>query len=111
MTSLQPASALASLWRGGAVGSAAALAFAAVLARVRAAALSLAIVLTLAGVLGGVGSGVALGNQHTGSGRCTGGGGAVLLGRLSVQASSGAAEQTCKRSGESEGISGMDLHK
>ena len=111
MTSLQPASALASLWRGGAVGSAAALAFAAVLARVRAAALALAIVLALAGVLGCIRGWLVLSDQqHAGVGGCTHGGGAALLGGLCIQASSRAAEQTCKRSGDGEGICGMVLH-
>ena len=104
MTSLQQTPELASLGRRGAVGGAAALAFAAVLARVWAAALALAIVLALAGVLGGGRGWLVLGDQqHAGVGRCTGGGGAVLLGRLCVQASSRAAEQTCKRSGEWRG--------
>jgi hypothetical protein len=111
MTSLQQTPELAGLGRSGAVGGAAAFAFAAVLPRIGAAALALAIVLALAGVLGGVGGGVALGNQDTGVGRCAGGGVAVLLGRLSVQASGCAAEQTGKRSGECEGICGMDLHR
>ncbi len=111
MTSLQQTPELAGLGRSGAVGGAAALAFAAVLPRIGASTLTLAIVLTLAGVLGGVGSGVALGNQDTGVGRCAGGGVAVLLGRLSVQASGCAAEQTCKRSGECEGICGMVFHQ
>jgi hypothetical protein len=111
ITSLQQTSELAGLGRSRAVGGAAALAFAAVLPRIGAAALALAIVLALAGVFGGVGSGVALGNQHSGDGRGARGGGAVLLGRLCVQASSCAAEQACKCSSECEGICGMVLHK
>ena len=110
MTSLQPASALASLWRGGAVGSAAALAFAAVLARVRAAALALAIVLALARVLGRIRGWVVLRDQHAGVGRRTCGWRAVQVGVLCVQASGGAAEQTCKRSSNGEGVCGMVLH-
>ena len=113
MTSLQQTPELAGLGsrRSGAVGGAAALTFAAVLPRIGAAALALAIVLALAGVLGEVGVGIVLGNQHAGGGRCVGGRGGVVLGRLSVQASSCAAEQPGKRSGECEGIYGMVLHR
>jgi hypothetical protein len=113
MTSLHQTGELAGLWsrRSGAVGGAAAFTFAAVLPRIGAAALALAIVLALARVLGEVGVRVVLGNQHAGGGRCAGGGGSVLRGRLSVQASGCAAEQTGKRSSECEGIYGMVLHR
>src|ERR1700722_11274595 len=112
-TSLQQKPELAGLGSGrsGAVRGAAALTFAAVLARIGTAALALAIVFALAGVLGEVGVRVVLGNQHAGGGRCAGGGSGVVLGRLSVQASSCASEQTGKRSGECEGICGMVLHE
>ena len=111
MTSPQPASELAGLWRRGAVRSAAALAFAAVLARIGAAALALAIVLALARVLGRIRGRGVLRHQHAGVGRRTCGGGAALVGRLCVQASGGAAEQTCKRSSNGEGVCGMVLHR
>ena len=110
-TSLQQAQELASLWRCGAVSGAAALAFAIVLACVFAPTLALAIVLALAGVLGRVGGRLVLGDQqHSWVGGSTHGGEAALLGGLCVQASSRAAEQTCKRSSEGEGICGMVLH-
>jgi hypothetical protein len=112
ISSLQQAARLAGLRGRRTVRSASALTFAAVLARIGAAALSLAIVLAFAGVFVGVGSRVVLCNQQrTGVWRCTRSGSAALLAGLCVQADSRAAEQTCKRSGEGEGICGTVLHK
>ncbi len=111
MASLQQTPELASLRRFGAVSGAAALAFAIVLPRVWATALALAIVLAFAGVLGCIRGWLVLSDQqHAGIGRYSHCRGAALLGGLCVQASSRAAEQTCKRSGDGEGICGMVLH-
>src|SRR5271169_6069108 len=98
MTSPQQTGILASLWRCGAVGGAAALAFAIVLACVFAAALTFAIVLTFAGVLACFRGRLVLSNQQrSGVGSCTYRGDAALLRGLCVQACCRTAEQTCKR--------------
>jgi hypothetical protein len=90
---------LGTLRRLGTVGGATTLALAIVLAGMLlvAAALTLTVVLTLAGMLG---LGRVLGEKNS----CVRGlnGGAVRLGRLSVQTNRGAADQTCKRGGQSE---------
>ena len=75
-----------------------------------AATLPLAIVLAFAGVLGCVRWVVLSNQQRAGVRGYTHRGGAALLGGLCVQTSSRAAEQTCKRSGDGEGICGMVLH-
>src|SRR5277367_3086350 len=87
------------LRRLGTVGGATTLALAIVLAGMLlvAAALTLTVILTLAGVLG---LGRVLNQEDAGV--CGLNGAAVRLGRLSVQTDRGAADQTCKRGGQSE---------
>ena len=90
------------LLRGsGTIGGAGAFALAAVLACMLriAAALPLTVILALAGVLGWRRS--ILGEQNA----CRCGGCASRLGRLCVQTSGGATEQTCKCGGQSERLS------
>jgi hypothetical protein len=90
---------LGTLRRLGTVGGATTLALAIVFAGMLlvAAALTLTVVLTLAGMLG---QGFVLDEEDAGV--CGLNGGAVRLGRLSVQTNRGAADQTCKRGGQSE---------
>ena len=90
---------LAGLRRLGTVGGATTLALAIVLAGMLlvAAALTLTVVLTLAGMLG---QGLVLDKEDASVRGLNGV--TVRLGRLSVQTNRGAADQTCKRGGQSE---------
>ena len=102
---------LAGFRRCGAVSGTASFAFAVVLARIFAAALPLAVVLAFAGMFACFRSRLVLSyQQYPGVGGCTDSGDAVLGSGLCVQACTRTAEQTCKRSGDSECICGMVLH-
>ena len=100
----------------GAVGCAAPFALAAVLAfaavvAALAAALAFAVVLALTGMLRHIGVLAEGEHGNAGAGRGCGGGGTVVLHGLGVEASGGAAEHACNRSGEGETVEGIRLHE